>query len=134
MKFYVSPKIVFWGGLAFVVYFLFDTLLELSLALLHVLFEMVEFTFDSLVEHLFHTDLHTSQTVAFYLMLLCALGVMFWLICRLPEWYGAVRRYLAAKINQMNEEIAANWRAGGKLKWWTVLTFGSCILLLGLLI
>lgn len=52
-------------------------LLELVLHVLHVLFEFVEYSLDHLVEHLFHTDLHTTQFIVFYLMLGFALTLCY---------------------------------------------------------
>lgn len=36
--------------------------------LLHALFELIEVTLDDIVEHLFHTDRHTTQIIVFYLI------------------------------------------------------------------
>lgn len=36
--------------------------------LLHALFEFIEVTLDDIVEHLFHTDRHTTQIIVFYLI------------------------------------------------------------------
>ncbi|NOS88866.1 MAG: hypothetical protein HOP34_10080 [Methylococcaceae bacterium] len=42
---------------------------HLLFELVFILFEWLESTLDHLVEHLFHTDLHTTQIIVFYLIL-----------------------------------------------------------------
>ncbi|EIC29828.1 MULTISPECIES: hypothetical protein [Methylomicrobium] len=45
--------------------FLFDHFVEFS----HILFESVEMVLDHVIEHLFETDLHSTQTIVFYVLL-----------------------------------------------------------------
>ncbi|WP_031432574.1 hypothetical protein [Methylomarinum vadi] len=52
---FITPDLALW---------LIHTLFEL----LHALFELIEVTLDEIVEHLFHTDRHTTQIIVFYLM------------------------------------------------------------------
>jgi hypothetical protein len=51
--------------------FLFDHLVELA----HILFESVEMVLDHVIEHLFETDLHATQTIVFYVLL--SIGLYF---------------------------------------------------------
>jgi hypothetical protein len=53
----------------------FGTLLELG----HILFEFIEEMLDKFVEHIFHTDLHQTQVIVFYLMLSIAFGGIYYL-------------------------------------------------------
>jgi hypothetical protein len=62
-------------------------LLHLLLELVHVLFEFIELTLDGLVEHLFHTDLHQTQVIVFYLMWTIALFLLYRLKLMLPRYY-----------------------------------------------
>ncbi len=43
-------------------------LLEVSLHLLHLGFEFIESNLDHLIEHFFHTDLHQTQVIVFYII------------------------------------------------------------------
>jgi hypothetical protein len=58
----------------------FGLLLELS----HILFEFIEIILDKLVEHIFHTNLHQTQIIVFYLMLSIAFGGIYYLWRLLP--------------------------------------------------
>jgi hypothetical protein len=56
---------------------LFHTVFELFLELLHILFEAIESALDHLIEHLFHTELHVTQLIVFYILLLMAIGISY---------------------------------------------------------
>ena len=58
----------------------FGSLLELG----HILFEFIEEILDKFIEHIFHTDLHQTQIIVFYLMLSIAFGGIYYLWRVLP--------------------------------------------------
>lgn len=60
----------------------FGSLLEFG----HILFEFIELMLDKLVEHIFHTDLHQTQIIVFYLMVSIALGGIYYLWRVLPPF------------------------------------------------
>lgn len=69
-----------------------DMILELLLALLHllleamhILFEVVELSLDHLIEHLFHTDLHQTQVIVFYIIMSMLAAAAFFLWRALPR-------------------------------------------------
>lgn len=55
--------------------FLFDHLVEFG----HLLFESIEMVLDHLIEHLFETDLHSTQTIVFYILLAIFIYPLYWL-------------------------------------------------------
>lgn len=63
-----------------------DLLFELLTELIHGLFELLEFTLDLLVEHVFHTDRHTTQVIVFYLLIAAACVLIRKLIRHIPDW------------------------------------------------
>lgn len=66
------PDVVFDTTLS-ILGFLFDHLAELS----HLLFEAIESTLDHLIEGLFETDLHSTQTIVFYVLLSGILYILY---------------------------------------------------------
>ena len=83
---------------------MFDTVFELLLELIHISFEVLEHSLDKLIEHLFHTDLHDTQIIVFYLMWVMAgypLYRLYKLLRTLP------RRYREFKGNRCNRLVAA---------------------------
>jgi hypothetical protein len=56
-----------------------DMVFGLLLEFIHVLFEFIEITLDKLVEHIFHTGLHETQIIVFYLLVSIALGALYYL-------------------------------------------------------
>ncbi|MDD1611289.1 MAG: hypothetical protein LUO95_12055 [Methylococcaceae bacterium] len=83
------PDVVI-GFLFEVVHFFFE--------LLFIIFEWVESTLDKLVEHLFHTELHETQTIVFYLMV----GIIL-----LPLYY--LWRMLLRLFFRLKETLLAAW-------------------------
>ncbi|MDD1619623.1 MAG: hypothetical protein LUQ52_09115 [Methylococcaceae bacterium] len=66
--------------------------------LLFIIFEWVESTLDKLIEHLFHTELHETQIIVFYLIVCILL---------LPLYY--LWRMLKRLFFWMKESVPATW-------------------------
>ncbi len=64
LSFLAMPDLMF--GL---VWDFFHKVLEIILHLMHLVFEYTEYNLDHVIEHTFHTDLHTTQVIAFYTLL-----------------------------------------------------------------
>lgn len=64
----IFPDVVF-DTTTSILDFTFHHLLEFS----HILFESVEMVLDHVIEHFFETDLHSTQTIVFYVLL--AIGI-----------------------------------------------------------
>jgi len=66
--------------------------------LLFILFEWIESTLDKLVEHLFHTELHQTQIIVFYLLV----GIVMF-----PLYY--LWRILRRLFFRLKETLLAAW-------------------------
>ncbi len=62
-------------------HFIYESLLHLA----HLSFEAIEELLDTLVERLFETEVHETQTIVFYLMILLA-GIPAYILWRLLPW------------------------------------------------
>lgn len=106
-----------------IVILMFDTVFELLLELTHVSFEFVELSLDIFIEHIFHTDLHDTQIIVFYLMWAMAgypLYRLYKLLRTLPRRYREGKENLVTGWSQLKKEILAYWQdlpATGKTKW-----------------
>lgn len=106
-----------------IVILMFDTAFDLLLELIHVSFELVEHWLDMLIEHVFHTDLHDTQIIVFYLMLSIAgfgLYKLYKQLRTLPRRYREVKENLVTGWSQLKNEILAYWQylpTTGKTKW-----------------
>lgn len=136
MKLSAKHKIGIGIILATVFYVQFDMLIHLAIEGLHSAFELFEFSLDVLVEHLFHTDLHTTQVITFYLMLLIG-GLVLYKVGRMVmSWYATFKKNLIDHFHQFYDDFLNYWRATSvmnRMKWWTVLMVCSGVLMLGLL-
>ncbi len=67
---------------------------HLFFELLFELFEWFELGIEELIEHLFHTEHHTSQIITFYILLLIAAWAVYWLWQVVPQAYDFCKRCL----------------------------------------
>lgn len=67
---------------------------EIVLHLLHLAFEFLEMGLDHLVEHTFHTGVHETQVIVFYIIMAVGLGLLYWLARRLPTVLIGLRNSL----------------------------------------
>ncbi|WP_174626358.1 hypothetical protein [Candidatus Methylobacter favarea] len=100
-----------------------DTVFDLVLELLHMSFELIELSLDILIEYIFHTDLHDTQVIVFYLMWAIAgypLYKLYQLLRSLPHRCVECMDNLARAWRQLKKQISAYWHglsALGKAKW-----------------
>lgn len=100
------PDVIF--GLLFeIVHVLFEGLLELA----HILLEFVESALDKLVEHLFHTDLQTTQVIVFYLMLLPGIYIAYRLLRKLPPFCRQCTQNLLDTYAQTKIRTTSYWHS-----------------------
>ncbi|MGR9088290.1 MAG: hypothetical protein ACU841_14640 [Gammaproteobacteria bacterium] len=117
------------------VYVSFDTLMEWLFEGIHMSFELFEFALDKLVEHVFHTSHHTTQTIVFYLMLLIAGSILYKMVRLMPGWYRSGKHHLIRTMKLLKNQAQDRWlsaTAGDRLRWCAFGTFGAGLLMLGL--
>lgn len=108
----IFPDVVF-DTTASILDFLFHHLLEFG----HILFESIESVLDHIIEGLFETDLHSTQTIVFYVLLTIGIYIL----------YRAGR--IALRIYRRSELAWSEFRAQhsfGLMHYWRELTlFGK---------
>ena len=115
------PDVVI-GFLFEVVHFFFE--------LLFIIFEWVESTLDKLVEHLFHTELHETQTIVFYLMVGIVLLPLYYLWRMLRRLFLRLKKTLSAAwtLNKIRANLFwQNLSLIDKIKW-IAITIGAIYL------
>ena len=109
--------------LAETVHLVFELLFEVA----DISFEWVETLFDHIVEHLFHTELHQTQIIVFYLLMSIA-AFPFYYLCRLllrlfirlKESLPATGALYKARAVLYRQETALYWQDLSlidKIKW-----------------
>lgn len=111
------------------------TVPDLLFELLHGTFELVEFSLDQLVEHLFHTDRHTTQIIVFYLLLSMVPFFIFQLSRRLPDWCSACRDNAINTFYYLESKFLDYWTCISFLRKISIslgvlLSFGVMVLVL----
>lgn len=63
---------------------------ELLLEVVHVLFESIESTLDTIIEFIFETGLHQTQIIVFYILLSVVLFLFYRLFLIVPDFFHGV--------------------------------------------
>ncbi|WP_305907687.1 hypothetical protein Q9L42_014530 [Methylomarinum sp. Ch1-1] len=85
---------------------LIHTLFEL----LHALFEVIEGALDEIIEHLFHTDRHTTQIIVFYLMWAMILYPVYRIYRFFKKRINELRETLPCRCKDIKEQTKNNWQ------------------------
>lgn len=101
----VAPDVVF-SLLAELVHFLAERIFET----IHIAFEFTELSLDHLIEHLFHTDLHQTQVIVFYIMLSFALYGVYILWRAVPPFCRRCKKNLFAACARQKASLLFYWR------------------------
>ncbi len=76
----------------------------------HALFEVIESALDHLIEHLFHTSLHHTQIIVFYILVSVVLSIFYWLYRVLPRLFRNVKESLIAAWEREKTSISICWQ------------------------
>ena len=78
--------------------------------LLFISFEWIESTLDTVVEHLFHTDLHQTQVIVFYLLAGMVLYVAYRLLRALPPLFYRLYNTMLIAWTQQKNHASVYWQ------------------------
>lgn len=109
--------------------FLFE-LVHFFFELLFIIFEWVESTLDKVIEHLFDTELHETQTIVFYLMVGIVLLPLYYLWRMLLRVFLGLKKTLPATWTLNKIRVTLFWRDLSlidKIKW-IAITVGAIYL------
>ena len=94
----------------------FDLILELLLEVVDLFFELLfeafewfELGVEHLIEHVFHTEHHTSQIVTFYILLLMGGLIVRWLWRSLPVLYERCKAFFKEMWVRRKTEFELYW-------------------------
>ena len=99
--------------------FLFE-LVHFFFELLFIIFEWVESTLDKLIEHLFHTELHETQIIVFYLIVCILLLPLYYLWRMLKRLFFWLKESVPATWALYKTQAIFYWEdlsLFGKIKW-----------------
>ena len=113
-----------------VIGFLFESV-HLFFEVLFIVFEWIESTLDHLVEHLFETELHQTQTIVFYMMVVIVLLPLYYLSRMLLRLFFRLKETLPDAWAQYKIRTTLYWQGLsliGKIKW-ILIAMGAIYLL-----
>lgn len=126
--------------IALIIVFLPDVVIELVSELLHVvwelvlefshiLFEGIESGLDNMVEGLFETDLHNTQIIVFYIIMMPVFYVFYRLARKIPGLLLGIKNRLQASFEKQKIRIAIYWLNLTRIEKLKVIAIGSAIIL-----
>jgi len=89
---------------------LFDLFIENSIEAMHLLFELIEYNLDHLVEFLFHTNVHDTQTIVFYIIIGLGLLGLYVLMRTIPPFCIKQWRNYRVFIHRKKLSFLYCWR------------------------
>jgi hypothetical protein len=104
-----------------VIGFLFESV-HLFFEVLFIVFEWIESTLDHLVEHLFETELHQTQTIVFYVMVIIVLLPLYYL------WRMLLRLFF--RLKETLPDVWALYKIRVTLYWQDLSLIGKIKLIL----
>jgi len=78
--------------------------------LLFIAFEWVESTLDKLIEHLFHTELHETQVIVFYVLVGIVLLPLYYLWRMLKRLFLRLKESLPATFSHYKNRTTLFWQ------------------------
>ncbi len=89
---------------------LFDLFIENFIEAMHLLFELIEYNLDHLVEFLFHTNLHDTQTIVFYIIIGLGLLGLYAFMRTIPPFFIKQWRNYRVFIHRKKSSFLYCWR------------------------
>ncbi len=114
----IHQKIMFGFVLTVFMLSMYDVLLHLFLATLHILFESAEFILDHLIEGVFEIGNRETEIVVFYILISLIGSAVYKFYCALPRWKDKFKQSLA----QQKTEVFMQWQEMSvlaKIAWWS---------------
>jgi hypothetical protein len=86
--------------------FLFDNFLEL----IHLAFVFIEYSLDHIIESIFHTGLHDTQIIVFYILGLLGLAGLYSVFRILPSIYNSLLARYLIFVHRKKMSFLYRWR------------------------
>lgn len=94
----------------------YDVIFGSIFEFLHLLFEVIEMALDQLIEHVFHTDLHQTQLIVFYILLFLG-GILIYLLwIVLPYVFTGLGQNLKTDWLELKVAVVEDWQAMSLMK------------------
>ncbi|ESS73910.1 hypothetical protein MGMO_8c00470 [Methyloglobulus morosus KoM1] len=89
----------------------YDVIFGHILEALHLLFEVVEMALDKLIEHTFETELHETQLIVFYILLVLVGILIYFLWKMLVQLFRSAGHRMQIEWTEFVGAITQDWQA-----------------------
>lgn len=103
----------------------YDTVLDIILSGLHILYELIESSAEELVQYLFHTNHHESEIVVIYGFFFIFLYALYRFIRALPRLSRRFKRNISRRWARKKTRIARYWHTFSSFQKVKIVTFYS---------
>jgi hypothetical protein len=76
---------------------------------LHIVFELIEMGLDNLIEHTFETELHETQLIVFYILLVLGSVLIYFVWKVLVELCSGTGAWLSNELAELKTAITHDW-------------------------
>jgi hypothetical protein len=88
----------------------YDVIFTDILEFFHLIFEVVEMALDKVVEHVFETELHETQLIVFYILLVLC-GVLIYFVWKvLVQLFSGVGQNFHQEYSELKEAVVSDWQ------------------------
>lgn len=116
-----------------IVFGLFIGILHSAVEVLHLLFEFIESALDHLVEHTFHTGVHETQVIVFYILVTIGTAALYYLWTKAPVLLKKFKEKLITLTLEQKTKLINYWTEQtllGKFKLLAIVNAGLAYLFL----
>lgn len=89
----------------------YDVIFGSLMEFVHLIFEVVEISLDNVVEHFFETELHETQMIVFYILLVAGSVLIFFIYKVLVLFWRSVSRGVQDDWFSFKAAITTDWQA-----------------------
>ncbi|MBK8817362.1 MAG: hypothetical protein IPN42_18600 [Methylococcaceae bacterium] len=89
----------------------YDVIFGYLMEFVHLLFEVVEISLDRVVEHFFETELHETQMIVFYILLVVGGFLIFFIYKALVLFWRSVSHGVQEDWFSFKSAITTDWQA-----------------------
>lgn len=89
----------------------YDVIFGYLMEFVHLIFEVVEISLDNVVEHFFETELHETQMIVFYILLVAGGFLIFFIYKVLALFWRSVSRGVQDDWFSFKAAITTDWQA-----------------------
>jgi hypothetical protein len=96
--------------------------------IIHLIFEIFEASLDHIIEHIFHTGMHETQVIVFYLIMCMVCGVIYYISKKIPRFFRKIKKNTLSILLTHKTKFFLYWEESASNKFKVVAFFNACFI------